>query len=171
MIRYLITLFTLASVLQQLTGCASPARLEPADLDRLTGAPWVGTLTYLDYSSQKTTTIDSSLVVRRVEEEPPAWEIGVGYSKEPHADSKELVVLRDGGRLLDEQRIVSREVLANGDLVFVMEARGEDNNRPAVFRFEHRIAAGEYSRRKMVRFEDGQGDGEFFQRHVYRWKR
>ena len=168
--RVMCVVLAMASTLH-LTGCASPARLEPADLDRLTGGPWVGTLTYLDYNSGKTTTIDSSLMVRRTADDPPAWETGIGYSKEPHADSAQVVVLGDGGRTLDRQRLLSREVLANGDLVFVTEMKGEDNKRPAMFRFEHRITAGEYSRRKMVRFEDGLGDGEFFQRHVYRWKR
>jgi hypothetical protein len=110
-------------------------------------------------------------MVRRTADNPAAWEVGTGYSKEPHADSKKTMVLTDGGHMLSDERVVSREVLPTGDLVFVTEVEGEDDNRPALFRFESAITAHEYTRRKMVRLEDGSGDGKFFQRHVYRWRR
>jgi len=42
------------------------AAVIPADIDRLTGAPWRGTLEYLDYTSQKQVTIKSTLAVRRL---------------------------------------------------------------------------------------------------------
>ncbi len=160
-----------------LSGCvtttrqAAPgrARVTEADIDRLAGGPWVGTLTYLDYGSGKRVSIDSSLVVRRLEGEPPSWEFGVGYSKEPHADSKETVVLGRGGEVLGDEVVVSREVVAGG-VKIVTEADGEDDGRKARFRFEHVISEREYTRRKLVRFA-GAGEGEFFERHVYRWGR
>ncbi len=152
-----------------LVGCGTPGRpmentLLPSDIDILTGGPWVGTLTYLDYSSGKSVTIDSSLSVRRVAE--ASWEFGVGYSKEPHADSKEVVTLAAG--MLGGDRVVSRRELPGGGVVVVTESAGEDDHRAALFRFEHSITALEYSRRKMVRLD---GEREFIERHVYRWKR
>ena len=154
-------------------GCASsptsndPARLVANDLDLLTGPPWVGTLTYLDYTSKKQTTIDSSLIVVRTSDTPPAWEFGVGYANEPHADSKEDVSLKDGGRTLGDEQVVSRISLPDG-VLFITECDGRDDNRAARFRFEHSITAHEYSKRKLVRFD---GTSEFFERHIYRWKR
>lgn len=152
-------------------GCAAPtrdaanrARVLPSDIDRLAGAPWVGTLTYRDYKTGKPVTIDSSLIVKRVGEEPPTWEFGVGYSKEPHADSKETVVLSRGGEMLGDEQVVSREVV-DGGVKIVLEADGEDDRRKARFRFEHEILEKQYTRRKMVRFE---GEREFFERHAYR---
>lgn len=144
------------------------AALAEADVDLLCGKPWVGTLTYLDYTSKKETAIDSSLIVRRVGTGPAAWEFGVGYSKEPHADVKEVAALSADGRMLGDERVVSREGLAGGGVRFVTEAEGKDDNRPAKFRYEHTITANEYTRRKLVRFD---GETEFFQRHVYRWAR
>jgi hypothetical protein len=155
------------------SGCASTpassdaAPLNAADIDRLTGRPWVGTLTYLDYTSKQQTTIDSSLIVTRKSDAPPTWEFGVGYSKEPHADSKEDVSLKDGGRTLGEEQVVSRTSLPDG-VLFITECNGQDDNRAARFRFEHRITAHEYSKRKLVRFD---GTSDYFERHIYRWKR
>jgi hypothetical protein len=155
------------------SGCASSptgndaARLTPADLDLLTGPPWVGSLTYLDYTSKQQTTIDSSLIVTRKSDAPPTWEFGVGYSKEPHANSKEDVSLKDGGRTLGDEQVLSRTSLPDG-VLFITECNGQDDNRAARFRFEHSITAHEYSKRKLVRFD---GTRDFFERHIYRWKR
>jgi len=147
---------------------ASDAKLRPADIDALTGPPWVGTLTYLDYTSHEHTTIDSSLIVRRTSDAPPSWEFGTGYAKEPHADAKEIVSLSADGGMLGDERVVSRTPLPGGGVLFVTETDGEDDHRPARFRFEHSITTHENSRRKLVRFD---GETEFFERHVYRWKR
>jgi hypothetical protein len=144
------------------------ARIDSADIDALTGPPWVGTLTYLDYTSHQPTTIDSSLIVRRTQDSPPAWEFGVGYSKEPHADSKDVIALARGGSMLGDQAVVSREVLPGGGVRIVTETDGEDDHRHSRFRFEHTITPHEYSRRKLVRFD---GEKEYFERHVYRWTR
>ena len=156
-------------------GCAtsgsnevSTARIEAADIETLTGTPWVGTLTYLDYTSHQPTTIDSSLIVRRTQDAPKSWEFGVGYSKEPHADSKDVVTLSGGGSMLGDEAVVSREVLPGGGVRIVTEMDGEDDNRHSRFRFEHTITPHEYSRRKLVRFD---GEKEYFERHVYRWAR
>lgn len=150
------------------TGHSSGARLLAADVDRLAGDPWVGTLTYLDYTSNQLTTIDSSLMVRRTDASAATWEFGVGYSKEPHADSKEVVSLSGDGTMLGDEVVVSREETADGGLRFVTECDGMDDERPARFRFEHTVTAKEYVRRKMVRFN---GEEDFFERHVYRWGR
>jgi uncharacterized protein YceK len=144
------------------------ATLSEADIDALTGPAWIGTLTYLDYTSRERTTIDSSLIVRRTGDSPPSWEIGIGYSKEPQADSSEVISLTDGGRILGDEHVISRESLPGGGVRFVTEADGEDDHRPSRFRFEHTLLSGEYSRRKLVRFK---GQEEFFERHVYRWVR
>jgi hypothetical protein len=144
------------------------ARLEPADIDRLCGAPWVGTLTYLDYTSGQHTTIDSNVTVRRVESKPATWEVGIGYSKEPHADARELVSLSADGTKLDSELVIVATRSPDGQLRFVTECDGMDDNRPATFRFEHDVNARTYSRRKMVRLA---GASEWFERHIYRWSR
>lgn len=144
------------------------SQVRAADIDALTGPPWIGTLTYLDYTTRRHTTIDSSLIVRRRGDSPPSWEFGMGYSKEPHADSTEIILLSTDGRLFGDEQVRSREVLQESGVRFVTECDGEDDHRQASFRFEHTITAHEYSRRKLVRLKD---ESEFFERHVYRWTR
>ncbi len=146
----------------------SASKLEPGDIDRLAGAPWIGTLTYKDYSSGRPTTIDSSFMVSRVPGEPAAWKFGYGYSKEPHADAEEVVRLSSDGRVLGDERVVAVERGADGSLRFTTESEGDDDGRPSLFRFEHVSTPTTLTRRKLVRFE---GESEFFERHIYRWAR
>ncbi len=82
-------------------------RVLPADLYTLTGKPWTGTLTYLDYTSKKPMEIRSTLTFSRVTAistaaptatptpAEPSWTMNVGYTDEPHANSSNVVVLRD----------------------------------------------------------------------------
>lgn len=150
-----------------ISGCSSAPRLTPADLDALIGAPWVGTLTYLDYTSGRHTTIDSSLTVRRISDEPSSWEFAVGYSREPDADARETVPLSADGRRLGDEVVVLRQAFPGG-LRFITESDGADDSRPARFRFEHTLSDHGYSRRKLVRLA---GEPEFFERHIYQWSR
>jgi hypothetical protein len=144
------------------------AALLASDIDRLVGKPWGGTLTYLDYTSKKPRTIDSSLVVRRTSSNPARWSLSVGYSKEPQADSSEIVELSADGARLGDERVISRSLQPDGTLVFMTETTGQDDRRAATFRFEHRITATQYSRQKLVRFD---GEEAFFERNIYRWSR
>ena len=139
-----------------------------SDIDALVGAPWVGTLTYLDYTSKKSVTIDSSLMVGRVGDAPPSWSFGYGYSREPHADSTSTLTLLEDGRVFGDEVVVSRARCADGGLAYTTESRGEDDQRAATFRFEHRLDPRSYSRRKLVRYD---GEREYVERHVYRWSR
>lgn len=144
------------------------AGLEPGDINRLTGTPWVGTLTYKDYTIGKPTTIESSFMVTPVPGDPAAWKFGYGYSKEPHADAEEVVRLSADGRTLGDERVIAVERVADGSLRFTTESEGDDDGRPSLFRFEHVLTPATLTRQKLVRFE---GESEFFERHIYRWAR
>lgn len=148
---------------------AGHARVFNADLDTLIGPTWRGTLTYLNYGSDKLSTIPTSLLVARTGE--AAWSWATGYDDEPHADSASEVRLIEGGQAIQSgdtiERVVSR--VREGDrLSFMTEHADADDNRPATIRREYRIGPGEFSIRKLVKYE---GEGDFFQRHEYRWKR
>lgn len=114
------------------------------DIKRLTGGPWRGTLTYLDYTKPVQTTIKSSLLMMRLPEHPDgaiAWEMSVGYADEPHANSGETVVT---------------------------EQDGQDDGRAARLRFVHLLGEKQCSIQKLVRLLP---DGMFFERHIYQWSR
>lgn len=142
-----------------------------ADIDRLTGAPWTGTLTYLDYTSKAHTTIKSSLAMARLpetKEGEAAWDMRVGYADEPHANSGEAVLLKRGGRTFRDAEVVERSVLADGTVRIVTEQDGPDDNRPARFRFVYLLGEKACSIQKLVRFTPQEA---FFERHIYRWSR
>jgi hypothetical protein len=146
---------------------AAPAVLA-SDIRVLTGEGWKGTLTYLDYTSKKPTEIRSSLLVLPVEGDPLAWDVRVGYADEPHADSGEIAKLEAGGTVFREQRVLERSQAGPGRVQIVTEARGDDDRKPATFRFVYLIEAKSCSIQKLVKFDEG---GEFFERHIYRWTR
>jgi len=159
-------------------GCRSPASSAPhhassavvaSDFDVLQGDSWSGTLTYLDYSSGKTTTIRSTLQVTRVAE--GSWTFAVGYNDEPHANAADEVRLEQGGLAIrsgDSVEHVVGRTERTGHIEIVTEQPGEDNGTAAVIRRVRTIAPREYSLAKYVCPE---GQETFFKRHEYRWAR
>jgi opacity protein-like surface antigen len=159
-----------------LAGCASAARgpdagqapvVRPADLERLAGAEWQGTLSYLDYGSGRKTSIRSNVTVTP-SGEPSRWIFAHRYPDEPRADSRDTVVLAADGRTLAGETVVERATLADGTLRIVTEKPGRDNDRPATFRYTYLIAPARVSIRKEVRVD---GTAEFFERNEYAWTR
>ena len=141
------------------------------DIDRLTGEPWRGTLTYLDYTSRAQTTIKSSLQMTRLPEQSDgaiAWNMSVGYTDEPHANSGETAVLAGGGRVFRGANVLERTILADGMVRVVTEQDGEDDGRAARLRFVYVLGEKQCSIQKLVRLLP---DGAFFERHIYRWSR
>jgi hypothetical protein len=96
-----------------------------------------------------------------------AWDVRMGYDDEPHADSGEIAKLEEGGTVFRGQRVLEREE-TGGRVRIVTETRGDDDRKPATFRFVYVIEAKSCSIQKLVKFDEG---GEFFERHVYRWTR
>ncbi len=166
-------LFLAATILAAIPAAAQgkSATLTPADIDRLTGAPWKGTLEYLDYTSHAQTTIKSTLSVRRLPASAggtTAWSMTVGYTDEPDANSGETAILSSDGRTFRDETVIERGVDAQGVLRIVTEQDGPDDNRPARFRFVYLIGPKTVSIQKLVRFAPTEA---FFERHIYRWSR
>jgi hypothetical protein len=153
------------------TAATAGAAVTAADIDRLTGAPWNGTLSYLDYTSREQTTIKSSLVVTRLPPRPDsaaAWDLRLGYADEPQANSGETAVLARGGRVFREGEVLERTVLPDGTVRIITEQDGEDDRRSARFRFVYLLGREQCSIQKLVRFTPQEA---FFERHIYRWSR
>jgi len=164
--RYLfIALFTVFSVLPILGQTPS---LKRDDFGPLVGGPWMGTLTYRDYSSNKEVSIPSNLKVTRPTEQNRAWIFEYEYPKEPKANSKEKVVISENGTSIDEGKVVERERLASGALRLVTEQRGKDNDENAVIRHIYLISESSFSITKEVRSESST---KFFERNRYSWRR
>ena len=90
---------------------AQPApHIEPADLQRLSGAPWKGSLTYLDYTSKKPVSIASTLVVTRADADGRSWRFDYQYPDEPKANSaSSLTIAGDGSAIIGDASFSRRK--------------------------------------------------------------
>ncbi|WP_309670941.1 hypothetical protein [Gemmatimonas sp.] len=157
------TALTATSVLAQATAT-------PADIDRLVGPGWTGTLTYRDYTTEARTTIKAAPLLVRLSHGPDGgarWDFRMAYADEPHANSGDTLVLTADRRALRGASIVSRQQLPDGRVQLVTEQDGRDNERPARIRSVYVIGERVASLQKLVRYDGG----EFFQRHIYEWVR
>jgi hypothetical protein len=157
LVSLVLALATLS--LPWLGGCASGAsggaRIEAADLDRLTGAGWKGSLIYRDYQTNKPTAIETTLDVARVEgSDTPRWDFRRGYPKEPHANAGEVIALSADGTMLGEERVIERAQLPGGGVKIVTEQESMDNDKPSRFRFVYTIDERSLRIVKLVRTGD-----------------
>lgn len=165
----LLSLFLLAACAAPAPPPAAPIALVlAADLDRLAGEPWKGSLTYLDYGSGAPVTIRSTLVVERLGRPPLSWSFRVGYTDEPEKDGGETLTLRADGQRMGGDALVERTQTTYGLVRITTEADGEDDGRKARLRYVYRIEDQRFSLQKLVRL---QGADDFFERSIFRWHR
>jgi len=146
------------------------ATATPADLDRLAGPGWTGTLTYRDYTTEARTTIKAAPLVLRLQAAADGgaqWDFQMAYADEPHANSGDTLRLSADGRRLRDAGIVERQQLSDGRVRLVTEQEGRDNERPARIRTVYVIGERAASLQKLVRY----AGGAFFERHIYEWVR
>lgn len=162
---------TIAIVASSLAAaCAGVAAMDQptvsaADLQRMVGDDWTGTLTYRDYSPPfGRVTLQ---VAAKIKATPAGVETSLHYPREPNADgASELAVSADGA-MLDGERVVLRRV--EGDrLILATEAACEDDGKRATCRHEYALAPREINWRKLVTFS---GDGAPVERNAYRFTR
>ena len=138
------------------------------DLQVLTGSQWVGTLTYLDYRSNKKVSIRTNLTVRPNGADKWSWVFEYTYPDEPKANNEEIVRLSKDGKTLNGEVVMERTGLPDGTVRLVTEKKGEDNRRGASIRFTYLLNSKSFSIKKEVRYDD---ENEFFARNEYSWKR
>jgi len=161
-----IPLFIVALTLA-LTVSAQTARISPNDLKPIEGAQWVGTLTYLDYGTNKKTSIKSNITISRSEKAGNVWNFDYQYPDEPKANSKSEPSLSADGSTFDGATVLEKTV-EGGKTRIVMIKPGKDNNRTAVYRYTYEFGDGKFSVRRDVKIE---GTEEFFERNTYSWTR
>lgn len=155
-------------VLFSIRTSAQDAKITANDLTAIEGVQWVGTLTYLDYSSNKKTSIKSNLTVMRAPGESNVWIFDYRYPDEPKANSKDRVILSADGKIIDGEAVSELSKLKGGGIKLVTLKDGTDNNLTAVFRFTYEISKDSFSIRKEVRADGSVG---YFERNTYSWTR
>jgi hypothetical protein len=146
-------------------GATAQAGLTAGDLKVLEGAEWVGTLTYLDYSSNKQTSIKSN--VRFTPDKEGTWTAEYSFPDEPKANSRSAFTVSADGTMLNGQKIVG--LGSKGDVLkIITTAEGMDSDKKAAFRFTYYVSRNTLIIRKQVKLE---GTEKFFERNVYNWSR
>ena len=147
---------------------AQTARLTADDLKVLEGDKWIGKLTYLDYRSNKPTSIRSNLTVRRSPEHGGMWWFDYEYPDEPKANSTTSTVLMNDGKKFLDQDVIEKTVLPDRSLRVVTTRTGEDNHKKALFRFTYMLSPKAFAVKKEVQLE---GSAEWFERNSFSWTR
>jgi len=143
-------------------------KLRVKDLQLLTGNQWTGTLTYLDYRTNKKVSIASNLLVSRSNGDKLSWVFEYQYPDEPKANGKEIVTISKDGGIINGEKVVERVKLAGNTLRIVTEKNGSDNDKKALFRFTYLIGPKSFSIKKDVRYE---GAEAFIERNQFSWRR
>jgi hypothetical protein len=138
------------------------------DLRPLTGS-WKGTLTYLDYSSNKPYTMPADLDIRPLVGKP-AFIFSNLYPNEPKANSLDTLIIEGKGTIIDGGTLTAKRKLPNGHIEIVTEQMAKDgnDNKPATIRITYNIGKNSFTNIKDVRFE---GQKEWIKRHEYSYTR
>lgn len=144
----------------------SATPLLETDFQKVVGS-WQGTLTYLDYSSNKTVRIPANVDIQQ-QGRKPRFIFTNSFPKEPHVRWSDTLLLAGNGSTISDERVISREVQLDGTTHIQTECKGVDgnDNKPALFRFTYILGHDSYAKRKEVQFT---GTKEWIERHEYRY--
>ena len=139
-----------------------------ADFRQLSGQ-WKGTLSYLDYTSNKPFTMPAFVTVSPTADSN-SFVLYTRYSEEPKANAADTLSLKNNGRYINDERVISRTKTLSGHWEIITENAGVDGNenRQAIFRHIYTIGPNEFIRRKDVRFTD---EAHWFTRYTYSFTR
>ena len=113
---------------------------------RLEGDNWEGSLSYLNYDSDKRSTIPG----------------------EDQHNAKERLKLSSDGTRINGYLITNREQTTGGTLILTTEGRGQDDNRSAEVQVIYKVAEDRFSIRKNVRFKSSEA---YINRNEYSLRR
>lgn len=159
--------FLLAATLLLFSFIPKKLKLKPADLDVLVGGRWTGKLTYLDYSSNKKTTILSNLVVEK-SNESRTWYFRNEYPNEPKANQTDTIALSKDGSIIDGETLTDISRASDGGIKFITEKSVLDNGIERLYRFTYMISKTRFSVKKE---EQRKGKDDFLERNVYEYTR
>ena len=159
-------LFSLSVLASELASLSQAAEVSSADFNVLAGEGWVGSLRYLDYSSDT----QVSIPVKIRFDKPGSRKIvyRIKYPGEAQYNATESIKWSRNGRKLNGETIVDRDLKADGTIILVTQYNGKDNKRPAEIRMTYSLHKSALTIAKDVRF---QGEGAFFRRNTYELSR
>ena len=137
------------------------------DLKVIKGS-WYGSLTYLDYSSNKPYTMPADVYVSQAGKN--TFILSHTYPDEPKANSADTIIISGNGKMINEEPVKSIRKPDNGNKEIVTEYLSVDgnDNKPAIIRHTYTVGKSFFSVRKEVQFT---GQNEWLKRNEYRYTR
>jgi len=144
----------------------SQSKVTTEDLKTLIGS-WEGTITYLDYQTNKPFTMPANLLVEKGKNEN-SLVLNNLYPNEPKANNSDKIKVTKNGTFLNKHLVTKREQLANGQIQIQTEHKGNDDNKTAQIRYIYLVGQHLFLIRKEVRFNQG---GDWIKRSEFSYKR
>jgi hypothetical protein len=159
----LICSLTVADIVAQ-----TEAVISSKDFEILKGN-WYGSLTYLDYSSNKPYTMPADLVIEQIGE-TNEFIFSNMYPDEANANSVDTLRITQDGKMINEGVVKSVSKLDNGNTEAVTEFMSVDGNenKPALIRHTYTMGQEVFTVRKDVQFT---GQSEWLKRHEFSYTR
>jgi len=138
------------------------------DLKNLKGC-WQGTITYLDYSSNKPFSMPANMEVKDFRETNTII-YSMIYPKEPKANATDTIFISGDGTKVNGEMIISKKIFRKDSLLIITESKGIDgnDNKPATFRHSYLLGKHTYSTKKEVQFT---GEAPWILRNEYRFRK
>jgi len=124
----------------------------PSIFENIIGA-WQGSLTYLDYTSNKPYTMPVNLYIEKGKNEYQV-KLLLEYPKEPNANSSDKIKITKDGTKINNAKVVLVEKVSENETQITTEYSGKDNNQKAIIRLIYGIGGANLSIQKEVKFEN-----------------
>jgi len=128
----------------------SQPQTSPEDLKAIVGN-WEGSLTYIDYQTNKPFTMPANLIVEQGKNEYQIILKNI-YPNESKANNKNKITIDKNGSSINKHKVTSREELEDGQTQIQTEHDGKDNNEKAIIRYTYVTGKDLFIIRKEVSF-------------------
>ncbi len=134
---------------------------------------WRGSLTYLDYSSNKSYTMPADVNISQVADSKTFIFSNI-YPDEPKANSADTLVISKNGKMLNKKNVTSKRKLDDGIAEVILEIITEilsvdgNDNKPAIIRHTYLLGNNTYTKTEHVQFV---GQNKWIKRNEYSYKR
>ncbi|WP_146106935.1 hypothetical protein [Polaribacter porphyrae] len=159
------TIITLLISLSVLLNLKAQDTITISDFEVLNNSNWKGTLMYKNYSDEKEVTLETTMKItlksNKVINE-------IKFPKEPKANSKSSIKIRKNGTYFGNEKIISKEILADGFTKIITYYKGKDNNKKAKMYKTYLFNSNSFSITKLVEYLDS---GEKIIRNKQTYKR
>ena len=159
-------LFTCQVFAQPSNSIITENTVGPEDIEIILG-DWTGSLTYIDYSSNKPYTMPADVSVKQ-DKNKNKLTLNFKYPNEPNANSKGQISISKKGDKINKEIVVSKQELSNEQLEIITEYNGKDNKKKALIRNKYILGSNQFVIRKEVRFENS---NEWIMRNEYSFER